>query len=252
MDTLSTRWSTIYAAFVRSPLIFTRTFCTARATAQEPMRIIAARLPIKQMRVRCAMQDTLSTRWSTTYAARARALPILTRALVTAILLLGAAACGGKDTLPTQPTRMPPAPATDIVGDYQLTFTASPSCSLPTQFMKRTYKANFRAWINYPDVAVDVSGGTFFQDWAVGFGGTRDGDTLHFTIVGMASDFYGYSLAELVDGTKWLTYDGTAVATIRGNNITGPFDGRISLLDEATRAILAECRATGHKIDFVR
>lgn len=212
--------------------------------------------------------DTLSTRWSTIYAAFVRSPLIRTRTLVTAILLLGAAACGGKDTLPTQPTPMPhagadpappapaPVPATDIVGDYQLTFTASPSCSLPAQFMKRTYRANIRAWTNYPGVAVDVSGGTFYQDWAVGFGGTRNEDTLHFTIVGMGKDsfddLFNYHLAELVDGTKWLTYDGTAVATIGGNSITGAFDGRISLLDQATRAILAECRTTDHKIDFVR
>lgn len=81
----------------------------------------------------------------------------------------------------------------------------------------------------------------------------RDRDTLHFTIVGMAGfPFSGYSLTELVDGTKWLMYDGTAVATIRDNTITGTFDGRISLLDQATRAILGECRAADHRIDFVR
>ena len=211
------------------------------------------------------MPATLSTRWSTMYAVLVWTLLIFTRTLVTAILLLGVAGCGGKDTLPIQPTSIPsgsprpepvpapniPVPATDIVGDYQLTFTASSSCSLPMQVTKRTYKANVRAWVNYPNVAVDVSGGTFFQDWAVGFGGTRDGDTLYFAIVGMAGDFYNYSLAELIDGTKWLTYDGTAVATIRGNNITGAFDGRISLLD-ATRAILAECRTSDHTVDFVR
>ena len=201
------------------------------------------------------MQNALSTRCTTPYAALVRAL-ILT---VTAILFLSAAACGEKDTLPTQPTRTPsdgsqaPVPATDIVGDYQLTFTASPSCSLPARFMKRTYKATIKAWANYPPVAVDVSGGTFIQDWAVGFDGTRDGDTLHFTIVGLADfPFSGYSLTELVDGTNWLMYEGTVVATILGNNITGAFAGRISLLDQATRAILAECRATDHKIDFVR
>lgn len=119
--------------------------------------------------------------------------------------------------------------------------------------MKRTYKATIKAWVNYPQVAVDVSGGTFIQDWAVGFDGTRDGDTVLFTIVGMADvPLSSYSLTELVDGTKWLMCDGTAVATIGGNNITGAFDGRISLLDQSTRAILAECRATDHKIDFVR
>lgn len=210
------------------------------------------------------MDDTLSTRWTTGHAALVSARLILTRTLVTAVLLLGAAACGGEDTLPTRPSQMPsagsrPAPvsATDIAGDYQLTFTASPSCSLPASFMKRTYKANIRAWQNFPQVAVDVSGGTFFRDWAVGFGGTRDGDTLSFTIVGIpAGDFLSYAydsgLAELIDGTELLTYDGTAVATIRASNITGTFDGRISLLDYATRAVLAECRGTDHKLDFVR
>ena len=210
------------------------------------------------------MDDALSTRWSTLHADLVSALLSLTRTLVTAILLLGAAACGGKDTLPTQPSQLPsagsqPAPvlAMDVVGDYQLTFTASPSCLLPAPLMKRTYKANIRAWVNFPNVAVDVSGGTFFRDWAAGFGGTRDGDTLSFTIVGMPADdslsyFYDYGLAELIDGTELLTYDGTAVATIRGSNITGAFEGRISLLDHVTRAVLAECRGTDHKIDFVR
>jgi hypothetical protein len=122
--------------------------------------------------------------------------------------------------------------------------------------MKRTYEANIRAWIDHPAVAVDVSGGTFFQDWAVGFGGTRNGDSLHFTIVGIGNDsfddLFSYHLAELIDGTRWLTYDGTAVASVQPNNITGAFDGRISLLDQATRAIVAECRATDHRVDFVR
>ena len=185
---------------------------------------------------------------------------MLTRKFVTAILLVGVAACGGKGNLPTQPTPTPSAPApvlaTDIVGDYQLTFTASPSCSLPAQFMKRTYQAHIRAWVNFPNVAVDVSGRTFFHDWAVGFGGTRNGDTVQFNIVGMGNDsfddLFNSHLAESIDGTTWLTYDGTAVASIRGNSITGTFNGQIALRQDASRAVLAECRATDHKIEFVR
>lgn len=185
---------------------------------------------------------------------------MLTRILVTAILLLVAVSCGSD--LPTEPTaspRMsspPPVIATDIAGDYQLTFTASPSCLLPRPLIKRTYRANVRAWVNHPQVAVDVSGATFFQDWAAGFTGTRDGDAIQFKIVGMAhpDDWYGSSLAELIDGTKWLAYDGTAVTTHRGNNITGTFDGQIALRnrDDPTRANLVECRATDHSIEFVR
>jgi hypothetical protein len=178
---------------------------------------------------------------------------MFTRSLVTAILLLAVISC--ERDLPTQPAATPrgPQPASDIVGDYQLTFEASPSCSLAADLMKRTYKANVRAWVNYPNVAVDVWGARFFQDWATGFGGTRNGNTVQFTIVGLGNDLFGPNLAELIDGTKWLTYDGTAVATIRGNDISsGAFDGQIALRDDATRAVLAECRATDHQIEFVR
>jgi hypothetical protein len=134
---------------------------------------------------------------------------MLTRASVTAILLLAAISCGGD--LPTQPDVTPPplkrTPelASDIVGDYQLTFTASPSCSMPPQFMERTYQAHIRAWVGYPNVAVDVTGATLFQDWAAGFEGTRNGDAVQFDIVGMANDLFSYSLAESIDGTGWLT-----------------------------------------------
>ena len=189
-----------------------------------------------------------------------------TQSFVTAILLLGAVACGGSegnDTPLTQPTTVPrpttraPVPASDIVGDYRVTFAASASCSLPTETMKRTYDANVRAWVDYGEVAVDVSGGAFLHEWAVGFGGTRDGDTVSFTIVGLQADdfsgFYDYGLAEVIDQTKWLTYDGTAVARIAGHNITtGTFDGLIKLHDAKSGATLAECRATDHKIEFVR
>ena len=185
-----------------------------------------------------------------------------TQSFVTAILLLGAVACGGSegnDTPLTQPTTVPrpttraPVPASDIVGDYRVTFAASASCSLPTETMKRTYDANVRAWVDYREVAVDVSGGAFLHEWAVGFGGTRDGDTVSFTIVGLQDDPYGYGLAEVIDGPKWLTYDGTAVAHISANNITtGTLDGLIKLRDAMSGATLAECRATDHKIEFVR
>jgi hypothetical protein len=123
--------------------------------------------------------------------------------------------------------------------------------------MKRTYAANVRAWVNYPQVAVDVSGGAFLHEWAVGFSGTRDSDTVSFTIVGLQADdifgLYDYGLAEVIDGEKWLTYDGTAVARISANNITtGTFDGLIKLRDAMSGATLDECRATDHKIQFVR
>jgi hypothetical protein len=66
-------------------------------------------------------------------------------------------------------------------------------------------------------VAVEVSGGsgTFYHEWAAGFEGRREGDTLKFQIIGFADDPFSPAFAELIDQTKWLTRDGTAVARRR-------------------------------------
>jgi hypothetical protein len=144
-----------------------------------------------------------------------------------------------------------------ISGDYQLTFTASPSCSLTPQVMRRTYHANVGAWVDHSAVAVEVSGARFYRDWGIGFDGTRDGDTVRFKIVGVPTgfpdSFYDSGLAEVIDQTKWLTYDGTAVVHIAGNSVTmGTFDGLIALRDASSEATLVECRARDHKVEFAR
>ncbi len=128
--------------------------------------------------------------------------------------------------------------------------------------MTRSYKANVGAWANgprgLPDVFVDVSGGIFHNDWSVGFQGVRDGDSVRFTIVGIVDDFLGLiggdpGLAEVIEGNKWLTYDGTAVTHIVSNDLaTGTFNGLIKLRDALSQATLVECRATDHTIAFVR
>jgi hypothetical protein len=153
-------------------------------------------------------------------------------------------------------------PATDIVGEYELTFAASSSCSLPGEFMKRTYRANVTAWMNIPtgvpDVHVEVSGGTFHNDWSVGFQGRREGDSVHFTIVGVVEGLDALiggdpGLAEVIDGTKLLTYDGSAVNPVVADDMaTGTFDGLIKLRDQRSGATLVECRARDHQIAFVR
>jgi len=57
----------------------------------------------------------------------------------------------------------------------------------------------------------------------------------------------------VIDGTKWLTYDGSAVSHVAANNLaTGTFDGLIKLRDAISGATLVECRATDHTIEFVR
>jgi hypothetical protein len=52
-----------------------------------------------------------------------------------------------------------------------------------------------------------------------------------------------------------LSYDGTAIARIEGENnsmITGTFDGTLALSESASGKKLAECLASDHKIEFVR
>jgi hypothetical protein len=60
-------------------------------------------------------------------------------------------------------------------------------------------------------------------------------------------------LAEVIDATRWLTYDGSAVNHVAGKNIaTGTFDGLIKLRDAVSGAPFLECRAADHTIEFVR
>jgi len=117
--------------------------------------------------------------------------------------------------------------------------------------MQRSYTATV-AEPSRGSVTVALSGAVF--SWGLarfepGFNGTRDGERLRFTV--KMGD--GRGVAELVDGTTELVWDGTASATLAGSNITGALNGHISVIVAGDPWDgIAECEATDHKIDFVR
>ena len=173
---------------------------------------------------------------------------MFTRALPTALLLLVAVACG--NDLPTQPTpfrQSPPGGGANIDGQYTLTFTASPSCSLPEEAKKRTYTATV-AEAPSGTVTVTLGGAAFLPQLEPGFDGTRSGDEVHFSI-GTGGRRW---VAERIDG-KEVFFTGSATATFAGGHATARFTGDIWV--SAAGNIfdwIADCTATDHTIEFVR
>ena len=165
------------------------------------------------------------------------------------LVLVSVLACGPSPTRPTPPG-LPPLSPTNTLGQYTLTMTASPSCSLSPAVMSRVYEATvFERRAGLVEVAVDTEYPT--ACWGcleTGFQGTRDGDALQFDIVGEGGRWY---FADLVQDGE-LRYDGTATATMLDNkSITGTFDGRITILGGASFSPLAVCEATDHKMELV-
>lgn len=148
----------------------------------------------------------------------------------------------------------PATDAPDIAGIYRLTFTASPSCSLPAAARQRVYSAKIvegRTISRPEDVIVTLAGGAFVV-WGnqPGFVGTRDGSTVRFTIDTNWDGDYG--LVELIDSTNELYYAGSASATIDNRIIDGSFNGKLTYQNRFTRAILGQCDAADHRIVFTR
>jgi hypothetical protein len=169
---------------------------------------------------------------------------MLTRTLLTALLLLVAVACG--NDLPTQPTP-PPGGGANIDGQYTLTFTAAPSCSLPEEAKRRTYTATV-AEAPPGHVTVTLGGAVLLQQLEPGFDGTRSGDAVQFSI-GSGNRRW---VAERIDG-KDVFFSGSATVTFAGGSATAPFNGGIWV--SAAGNIfdwIADCTATDHMIEFVR
>jgi hypothetical protein len=145
------------------------------------------------------------------------------------------------------------APKT-VAGVYQLTITAGPSCSLPADARQRTYPAKLvegRAIPSVYDLVVTLAGAEFVV-WGndAGFTGTRNGSQATFPI---GTNWDGdYGLVELIDLSKELYYNGTAVATIGDRAITGSFVGSITVKDRFSQAVLGSCQASDHKFEMVR
>jgi hypothetical protein len=133
---------------------------------------------------------------------------------------------------------------TQFGGAYVLTFTASPSCSLPAIARTRKYTATVE----------DSSGSliVFLSDpfWSdMGFRGSKDGKTVSFKIVG--SGTLGPLFAETLENGQIMRLDGDASGTIAAGTLLAIFSGTVRIFASAT-TIVAECSANDHVLNFAR
>jgi hypothetical protein len=155
---------------------------------------------------------------------------------------------------PTPPTPPTTRQWTDL-GEYTVTMTAAPSCSLPDYAVTRTYDARLK--VSDQDLVVTFDDPKFVAcAGPSGFAGTRDGDTVRFTING---DYWvsGYSFVyEVSPGTE-LGYAGTATGTIADSRIVATLNGIVLIRGYDTtnpylNDVVATCDATDHRVALVR
>jgi hypothetical protein len=134
-----------------------------------------------------------------------------------------------------------------LSGDYKLTVTASPSCTLPPEVRQRRYDARIVDVRN--NLFVELSGAVMVT-WAStpGFTGTRHDSVVQFDVSDGLDDTY--SFIERVGPGRDLYYSGTALGDVRDATIVAVFSGRLVLRGGV--AVLAECEATDHLFELVR
>ncbi len=136
-------------------------------------------------------------------------------------------------------------------GDYVVTFSASPGCTLPAPAARRTWSARLEEgrFINRPeDLVVTLTGGAFIG-WAnePGFTGRTDGHSVTFNVTDdMDSDF---AVIERIDGGD-LSFSGTANGVTGASTFATVFNGKVTLREGSSTK--AECQATDHRLEFAR
>lgn len=153
--------------------------------------------------------------------------------------------------LPYPPPIEPTGGAFSIDGEYQLTLTASPRCSLPAEVRQRTYTARVtEAKPGYLTVTLSGAGFPVPADGTQnGFEGMRNRDALRFVIY----NGYGgeYWFIENTDGTRNLFVEGVASATIGDGTIAGTFVGELRYFVPG-QPWIGYCSAADHHMTFVR
>ena len=145
------------------------------------------------------------------------------------------------------------------VGDvYSLTFTASPSCNLPDDVVKRTYTAT----IAQTDAALTIvlSGARF--PTTVGsrtlnqFSGRVLGTAVSFTFNDPMyyGFYYGASLVEQLADNRYLSLGGTAEATATDAGMSAVFAGVVRVTNQVSGGSppIAVCTASDHRLIFTR
>jgi hypothetical protein len=155
------------------------------------------------------------------------------------------------------------AAANGIDGLYTLTITAASSCTLPREFMQRTYQA--RITEKADGLLVEVDGLGIRNDvWPNGFMGQRDGSTVRFDVVGdpnarttwrWGSDYIFMEhlddvccMGQTCGRQRFLGYTGTATGTIGEGGISTVVNGTVRLWGDQP---WAQCTGD-HRLELVR
>jgi hypothetical protein len=133
---------------------------------------------------------------------------------------------------------------------YRLTFTASPSCSLPAEATTRVYTAGLTVGPSGDAMVYLRDAKMLAFVGEAGFTGVRDGDTLRFQV--NDDEMGAYAFVEFLPGFRWLTYSGTITGRIAGDRIDGTFNGRVRIVQYPAESVVAQCTAADHRMDFSR
>lgn len=180
-------------------------------------------------------------------------------AVLVCVALLIVTACGGEEWRPpsgptaTPPTTSAPSAVWKDLGEYTMTMTAAPSCSLPDYAMARTYNARLKE--RGQDLVADFDDPSFVCGWwGCGFTGTRDGEAVRFTLNSWEPGATEYAFIYLVSPETELGYIGTATGQMSDRVIATTFNGAVVLYAEGSYPPkeLARCDAPDHHMELLR
>lgn len=180
-------------------------------------------------------------------------------ALACAALILAAACSEHGRSTPTAPSS-PPASRSSVaqpvdtrtdLGDFAMTLTASPSCTLPDPAMSGTYQAhlkegNGRLYVEFEDQRF-VCG-----FWGCGFTGRREDDRVRFTLTSWTPGATDFAFIYQLTGDTDLGYVGTSVGALDERGFSAVFEGAIVLYVGSTNRESARCDARDHRLQLTR
>jgi hypothetical protein len=127
-----------------------------------------------------------------------------------------------------------------MTGVYKLTVTASPSCNLPSEIIKRDYVTRVSEQSGLVVVQIGVP-----SPWYGGTNtltGTRQGTALRLTV-----DDFG----EIVNRTWELSFEGIAEGTLESGRASARLNGRVGVYTFPGGSKYATCDAADHLLEFV-
>lgn len=161
-----------------------------------------------------------------------------------------------QDTEHTDVVLVPSEPYASIAGIYSLTFTASPSCNLPDDVVKRMYTATVDQ--RTASATISLSDARFFTSrgysWNQIFGHVL-GNVVSLTLnAASACGYYGGCVAEQLADNRYLTLTGTAQAVVTTPaEISAVFAGAVSVSGDGNGSQpIAACAAPDHHLVFTR